>query len=127
MNYKSIFIAVAVVVVTFIMGFGASAQTKGATSKIDPRLIGEYSGKYCSFWHFKEDGTGVAGAGCDVDAIFSFTTENGKIKFSNAKIYDEYDRLVDTKIDDRSFSFSDEGETLSFGKETFKRGCGCCC
>ena len=127
MKHKSIFnaVAVAVVAVALIIGGGASAQTKSAPPKIDPRLVGTWwSGSWvdgeCKVFTFTKNGTGGLEQWCSGGIGFEFTIANGWIKFSNAVGGDE-DGSYDVKLDDLDFSFSDDGKTLILGGKMFKK------
>ena len=118
MKHKSIFIAVAVVAVTLIIGFGASAQTKSATPKVDSRLVG-YWGEVmedgrveCITFVLNKDGTGSFGSRDCVGTEFTFTTVSGRIKIGKGRGC-EGDDCWETKPFDMEFSFSDDGKTLN--------------
>ena len=132
MKHKSIFnaVSVAVVMVALIMGFGVSAQTNSAVSKVDWRFMGiwvdiETGGISKRFNFLVEEGSGWMWMGDSAFQVdFEFTVANGRIKFLNAR-RTEWDNngspvSVDTKMDDLDFSFSDGDNTLILGKERFR-------
>jgi hypothetical protein len=119
-----------VVVVSALMVSAAGAQT---ASKIDPRLVGVWwdgNGVYdkgtCAHWSFCKKGAGYySGFYVDEDGghygiSFRFTTVNGRIKFSNVENCD-IDGCINSKMDERDFSFSDDGKTLILGNEKLKK------